>query len=278
MGSFGDGIISLLDTYTRCLALLRGLSGGSKATRDQARLGTSIRTSRSNVRKFYSARVSERGSSFETATARSSLRRLVRRLRAFLDNLMGSLGLDHQRDLDYGSLVALSTGSGLEAIRTMTDLSERVSTRTTSSDGIIRGKSRRRPNQRETSKRDSSSRSDRSVSRSTSKSQSSRVTKVKEGPRRSSETRPEQPHNRRTKSGDHRARQASPRPSGRGASHSTEKLRRRQSTGTTSSDSTKLGEISHQGFSKPAIATYPLHGYRGEAVASKKGRWLGLFD
>jgi hypothetical protein len=65
MGSFGDGVVSLLDTYTRCLVLLKELTRGSKASEEQAKLGGSIRSSRSRVRKYYSSKVSESGSSFE---------------------------------------------------------------------------------------------------------------------------------------------------------------------------------------------------------------------
>jgi hypothetical protein len=65
MGSFGDSVGSLLDTYTKCLLLLRELTRGSKATDEQTQLGGSIRSSRTNVRNYYSSKVSESGSSFE---------------------------------------------------------------------------------------------------------------------------------------------------------------------------------------------------------------------
>lgn len=66
--NFGDTVASLLDTYTRCLALLKGLGRGRepKAEDDAAsRLSKSIRSDRTHVRRAYSSGLKRRGASFE---------------------------------------------------------------------------------------------------------------------------------------------------------------------------------------------------------------------
>lgn len=63
-----------------------------------------------------------------TATSRSSLKRVIRRLTATLSNLRGS-STDEHRGLDYASLVSLCDSSRTDAIRAMTDLSSRLSAR-----------------------------------------------------------------------------------------------------------------------------------------------------
>ena len=66
----------------------------------------------------------------ETATSRGSLRRVIRRLTATLSNLHGSSSTaNYHCRLDHGSLISLCDSSRADAIRTMTDLSSRLSTR-----------------------------------------------------------------------------------------------------------------------------------------------------
>lgn len=72
MGSFGETVASLLDTYTKCLSLLKGLRQDGRPSDSQSRLGTSIRSDRSKVRRVYSSKVSVKGRSFEKGDGKSS--------------------------------------------------------------------------------------------------------------------------------------------------------------------------------------------------------------
>jgi hypothetical protein len=65
MGSFGQTVGALLDTYGKCLRLLKRLGGGSASGAAQSTLGTSIRSDRSKIRRNYSSRISSQGSTFE---------------------------------------------------------------------------------------------------------------------------------------------------------------------------------------------------------------------
>lgn len=65
MGSFGGTVASLLDTYTKCLSLLKGLRQEGKPSGSQTRLGSSIRSDRAKVRRVYSSRLSLKGAPFE---------------------------------------------------------------------------------------------------------------------------------------------------------------------------------------------------------------------
>jgi hypothetical protein len=183
------------------------------------------------------------------ALARSSLRRLTRRLRAALDRLMAVFGKSRRSVLDYESLMSLSHASGLEAVRTMTDLSARVSVRSSSPMG-----GRTSMSKRSISGGKSSRASKHRSSSGTGKSRSSH-----------SSERHAQPSSRR-----------------RLSKQSSDPVRRRASMMTSSSDSTKLGEIrrerardSEQTYN--AKVAYPLHGYSQNAPASGKKKWFGLF-
>lgn len=185
---------------------------------------------------------------------------------------MGSFGKDSRPGIDYESLMSLSNGSGLEAIRTMTDLSDRVSVRSTSSRGSNRGQKRRTT--AAGAGRSLSSSKRKSSASSTGSQASKHKSKLRKSPVGTDESRP------RPSLGYKKDSHDADRPSNRRkVSRSTDSLGRRQSTLTTSSDSTKLGEIKHGKHAQPVQANYPLRGYRREPVAPpKKGKWFGLFS
>lgn len=65
MGSFGDTVTSLVDTYTRCLAALEGFGRGKQPDESSSRLRRALRKARGKVRRVYSSKLSHGGSSFE---------------------------------------------------------------------------------------------------------------------------------------------------------------------------------------------------------------------
>lgn len=73
MGGFGESVSALLDTYTRCLGLLKAFKGhggsddtaSSAASKENARLRGSIRSDRSQIRKAYSSKLSKGGNRLE---------------------------------------------------------------------------------------------------------------------------------------------------------------------------------------------------------------------
>ena len=70
MGEFGAGVAALLDTYGKCLNLLKAFMGhprspsddGSALSVSQSQLRKSIRSDRSRVRAAYTARLYREGS------------------------------------------------------------------------------------------------------------------------------------------------------------------------------------------------------------------------
>lgn len=75
MGGFGASVSALVDTYTRCLDLLKAFKGhngsGDTAPNDpalkkaNAHLRDSIRSDRSQIRKAYSSKLSKSGNRLE---------------------------------------------------------------------------------------------------------------------------------------------------------------------------------------------------------------------
>jgi hypothetical protein len=67
MGSFGTAVASLLDTYTKCLSLLKGARNSEAGVPSETRstLSTSLRSDRARVRRAYASRLSQNGSRFE---------------------------------------------------------------------------------------------------------------------------------------------------------------------------------------------------------------------
>ncbi|KPA43885.1 hypothetical protein FLAG1_03143 [Fusarium langsethiae] len=140
MGNFGAAVTSLLDTYTKCLSLLKGTRNQDDgALHDtHSALSASLRSDRARVRRVYASRLSKDGSRFEKgdAPARSALRRIVKKLTTTLTNIVSH---DEKRQpVRYESLLALSNGSSIEAVRTMNDLSSRVGSRSTISQGSVK--------------------------------------------------------------------------------------------------------------------------------------------
>ncbi|KAM5366521.1 hypothetical protein ACJZ2D_010489 [Fusarium nematophilum] len=142
MGNFGAAVTSLLDTYTKCLSLLKSFRSADEETTSETRstLSSSLRSDRAKIRWAYSSRLSLNGARFEKgdAPARSSLRRIVKRLNAALANVVHALGGHERQPVDFQSLQALSNGSSLDAIRTINKLSSRLgSTASSSSRGSV---------------------------------------------------------------------------------------------------------------------------------------------
>lgn len=71
--SFGQAVDSLLDTYSKCLALLKGTRQERRSSEPQARLGSSLRSDRARIRRVYSSRLSENGVRFDKGDGESYL-------------------------------------------------------------------------------------------------------------------------------------------------------------------------------------------------------------
>lgn len=150
MRGFDSTIESLLEVYSKCLSLLKELKGGddSHSHEDQPRqLRKCIRSDRSKIRKVYSSRLTLNGSHLQegdgmqfrkwcqhlsasshiTATARSSLRKIIKRLTSALTRLL-SLGRGTRNPvIDYQSWRSLSNSSRVDAVKAINDLSRRLS-------------------------------------------------------------------------------------------------------------------------------------------------------
>ena len=71
MGEFGDAIAALLQTYSKCLSLLKRLQSYATESKVQlpwgaSRLRKQLQSDRRDVRTEYSSGISHRGSAFET--------------------------------------------------------------------------------------------------------------------------------------------------------------------------------------------------------------------
>ncbi|KAG9250379.1 uncharacterized protein F5Z01DRAFT_677822 [Emericellopsis atlantica] len=232
MGSFANAVSSLIETYTKCLTLLKGAHGSSRKDNEHGNssLKHALRKARSRIQGNYSSRLSQSGRSFEKgdANSRSSLRRIIRRLRAAL--IGAKEGSTSKHGLDYASLVSLCDSSRSEAIRTMIDLSSRIAS------------------------------SPRLPSRASSGSSHGGSRKSSRG------DKPSRGHSgdvKRQRSRGHRV-----------------SLDRRYSKNTSSSDSTKLGEVRRRGASdRGREATYPRRSMDsgGGSVRRKSAKWWKLF-
>ncbi|OAA64547.1 hypothetical protein SPI_03194 [Niveomyces insectorum RCEF 264] len=160
---FGDGVNALLETYAKCLALLRvfgaaptpaasgaaaGASPASAAASQTSVLSRSLQADRAKVQQVYLTRLSETGSRLEKGDerSRSALRRIVRRLTDALVRLVsfgserrssnsnGSNGSGEDRPLlNYEALRALSNASRNDAIEAIDALSVRLNSRSSRS-------------------------------------------------------------------------------------------------------------------------------------------------
>ncbi|KAM0354117.1 hypothetical protein ACHAPU_001152 [Fusarium lateritium] len=253
MGSFGTAVTSLLDTYTNCLSLLKGFrnsdAGASSETRST--LSTSLRSDRARIRRAYASRLSQDGSRFEKGDtpARSALKRIVKKLTTALTGVVQSSNSQKGQVINYETLLALSNGSSLDAIRTMSDLSSRVGSTTSA---VSRGRQRFR-------------RHTRISATITEKSSQGRYSKR-------NKTRSKKPSS-------HRGR---PPVDGRNYRGSRNRgspeifATHRVSLLTTSSDSTKLGEIRHRLSKQRPNVAYPLYSYHAEEVRARK-KWWNFF-
>ncbi|KAF4968566.1 hypothetical protein FZEAL_10374 [Fusarium zealandicum] len=258
MGNFGAAVASLLDSYTKCLSLLRGFRSQDEQTSSESRstLSKSLQSDRARVRRVYSSCLSQNGARLEKgdAPARSALRRIVKKLTTALADAVHSLGGHERRPVNYESLLALSNGSSLDAVRTINDLSGRVGSTTGSSSRgsvVSRGRQKYRHHGKPTE---------------------TRSQRRSEGQPKRDKTRSKKPASRRgTRSAD-RHRQPSSIPEASGA-------RNRISIVTMSSDSTKLGEVRRR-LSKQRpldrdekIVSYPLYSCHAEETQSRKKWW-----
>ncbi|KAK6849670.1 hypothetical protein PG995_013503 [Apiospora arundinis] len=314
MAGFGENVSALLDTYTRCLGLLKAFKGHSgsnnttsyDASKENARLRSSIRSDRSQIRKAYSTKLSKSGNRLKRgdAPSKAAIRRILDKLKAAIMNLLGMVKTQ-KPVLDYESLMSLSNTSRVDAIRTMEQLSLRLG----SSSSLFH--EHRRPVSRISSS--NSSKSSRSgKSRSSSSSSSSRKKARRQHSQDvDSDTSGERSRSRRhaaaAASSDNTTHSKSSRPkstktvgkpshdSGTPRSrHSRSRSNRQVAEGgheqhrisymTASSDSTKLGEIPHRrsrllyssdsseadGYNVRPV--YPLHAYLAPAPAPKEKR------
>ncbi|CVK97228.1 uncharacterized protein FMAN_11394 [Fusarium mangiferae] len=279
MGNFGTAVNSLLGTYTKCLSLLKGFpKDEDSATLSETRstLSISLRSDRARVRREYASRLSQDGSRFEKgdvvilkpvpAPARSALRRIVRKLTNTLADVVRSFHDPKGQPINCESLLALSTGSSLDAVRAMNDLSTRVgSTSSSSSRGSIVSRGRQR------SRRHSQKTGAKSKRRSTEERSNKR-----DKTRGKKSTTHSHTHSRRRTSSDRRHYQH-----GSTSRHSLEIKgpHNRVSIVTIASDSTKLGEIRRR-FSKQMpleeyenMAAYPLYAYHAQEAPVRKKWW-----
>ncbi|WXC56246.1 hypothetical protein SNK03_002179 [Fusarium graminearum] len=264
MGNFGTAVTSLLDTYTKCLFLLKGTRNHDDGTLSDTHstLSASLRSDRARVRRVYASRLSKDGSRFEKgdAPARSALRRIIKKLTSTLTNIVSHDG--KQQPVRYESLLALSNGSSIEAVRTMNDLSSRVGSRSTISQGSVVSRGRRRSHRHDQKARNKSE-------------------KRSEGRLRSDNKERKRHSSRQQRSSVGRHRQ----PSSKGRRHSPDKpaTYNRVSILTMSSDSTKLGEIRRR-LSKQrpvegyeSMAAYPLYYSPHNEVVQTRKRWWNPF-
>ena len=180
------------------------------------------------------------------APARSALRHIVKRLTTALTNVVCSSRDGKGQPLNYESLLALSNGSSLDAIRTINDLSSRVASRSQSS-VVSRGRQR--------SHRHDHKAGNKSERRSERKKHTSRRGQ-------SSVDR----HRRRSSRSRHSPDKSAPH--------------NRVSIVTIQSDSTKLGEIRRR-LSKQIptetyedMAAYPhYYSYQNEEKQARKKWW-----
>ncbi|KAL0933026.1 uncharacterized protein CTRU02_211989 [Colletotrichum truncatum] len=128
MGRFDETVDSLLETYSKCLSLLKDL-GGTCSESQPRQLRKCIRSDRSKVRRVYSSQLSLKGSQLETgdATARSSLRRVIKRLTSAMTRLLRAMTETQNPTIDYQSLRSLSSSLSLDAVKTINGLSRRLS-------------------------------------------------------------------------------------------------------------------------------------------------------
>jgi hypothetical protein len=79
MASFGDGVSALIETYTKCLRLLKAFGGSDRdsvglASSEVQLLRSTIRSDRAKVRRVYSSSLSANGKRLEEGDCKISPR------------------------------------------------------------------------------------------------------------------------------------------------------------------------------------------------------------
>lgn len=197
--------------------------------------------------------------------SRGSLKNIVGKLKVAVSNLMGTLSRDPHHAVDYASLISLSNSSQLDAVRTMSDLSHRI---------------KRQPSTASKLSKASSSRSSKtSRSAKITKAHTSSSASVGDG------AVPSSVRSRQRTDGNHRrSRDSRGGDNHRRMQHSAHRskdvdegdLDRRVSIITTSSNSTKIGELRrHEGRGGRRPAAYPpgMHRYDSSHSERKKASW-----
>lgn len=189
----------------------------------------------------------------------------MRKLVAGLAEVIRSLEDSKSPAVDYNSLLALSHGSSLDAVRTIEHLSSRVSSRASTSSGSRRSVvSRGRPKSRR-----HHGRSGDKDTRKAINEQSAVKPRSERGKTRSKKSSTSQSSNRNRNRNRH---------SSSHSRHAVKDLEHEKhiSIFTMSSDSTKLGEIRRRGSRQRVMSgktTYPLYMYPPEEGKKQKKRW-----
>ncbi|KAK8058652.1 hypothetical protein PG994_009100 [Apiospora phragmitis] len=301
MGGFGTSVSALLDTYTRCLGLLKAFKGhdGSNDTspydpavsKAHARLRGSIRSDRSQIRKAYSSKFSKRGNRLQRgdAPSKAAIRQILDKLKAAITNLL-SMVKTQKPVLDYESLMSLSNTSRIDAIRTMEQLSLRLSSssslfhehrRPISGSSSSSNSSRRR---RKKARRQPSRDTDSDVSGERSRSRRHTVVASSDDGTKGKTRRQKSLRKASQDFGTHHSKHSRSRSNRSNREDLEERYdQHRISYMTVSSDSTKLGEIAHrrsrivnssdssQGDGYNVRPVYPLHTYMPPAPKEKRG-------
>ncbi|KAI1336172.1 hypothetical protein F5Y15DRAFT_214304 [Xylariaceae sp. FL0016] len=138
MGGFGDKVSDLLELYGRCLSLLKAFKVTPESDVDslhsRASLRQSIRSDRTRVQKAYTRRLGRDGNRLAKGDkpSRSALRRILNSLKAAMVNMLQTVKA-HDSGLDYASLMSLSNASRADTIRTIDELSKRLRSRSSGS-------------------------------------------------------------------------------------------------------------------------------------------------
>ncbi|KAK9773843.1 hypothetical protein SCAR479_09484 [Seiridium cardinale] len=255
MASFGDSVSALVETYTKCLRLLKAFKSGSSDTQsidplsaEVQSLRSSIRSDRAKVRKAYSLRLSKVGKRLEKGDSRSksALRRILERLKNAITKLLGMAKVQRPA-VDYESLMSLSNSSRTGAIKTMHRLSSRLSSSSSLSRDSRRASSRAHSQGSQDNGRLSPRHGGTHSNSATSNREKGKISKearvpVHKKPAFEENERRKRPHTEHVdrRKREHDSRSATKTPS---RENLPARMPNRISYISMSSDSTKLGEI-----------------------------------
>lgn len=209
------------------------------------------------------------GLKYTPVPARSTLRRIIKKLTAALTDVAKALGGRRPETvIDYESLMALSNGTSVEAIRTINNLSSRLSS-SGSSSIVSRGRARSRRHHQKSGTRSEAPPSKSGKSGKLGKSgKPPNESKIRGG-------------KSAVRQGHHSVDEYRAQSSRRRCSPNALEKRHRASILTMSSDSTKLGEIRRRG-SRDAVrreyskVTYPLCSHPPDE-SKGRNRWRNPF-